>query len=209
VHILRPFPEFVRRTKELERDKFHHYRKFVRRSMRPLPDEDDMPEPKPTKRVVREVLRNEPSPLATVTAPAPEQALENAVSAVTVDPAPAKAAHAAKVVSDDALAYGQQAWAALAEAQAATVRGLEAAVEEMNAFTRSEMAAAADGATALIGARTFAEAMEVNLGYARRTFDALIGSSAKLSEIGAKTASDASRPILSRLGDGWKMPQTG
>jgi hypothetical protein len=172
-----------------------------------------MPEQKPTKRVVREVLRNEPSPLALVTAPAPaqapEQALENAVSAVTVDPAPVKAAHAAKVVSDDALAFGQQAWAALAEAQAATVRGLEAAVEEMNAFTRSEMAAAADGATALIGARTFAEAMEVNLGYARRSFDALIGSSAKLSEIGAKTASDASRPILSRLGDGWKMRQTG
>ena len=46
----------------------------------------------------------------------------------------------------DALAYGGQAWAALAEAQAAAVRGLEAMVDEMNAFTRSEIAAAADGA---------------------------------------------------------------
>ena len=164
-----------------------------------------MPEPKTTRRVVREVFRQEPSPLPVVTPPTPEQALENAVSAVTIDPAPAKAARAAKVVSDDALAYGRQGWAALVEAQTAAVRGLEAMVNEMNAFTRSEIAAAADGATALLGARTFAEAAEVNLGYARRSFDALIGSSAKLSEISAKTASDASRPVLSRLGDSWKM----
>jgi hypothetical protein len=166
-----------------------------------------MPELKTTKRVVREVLRSEPSrlPIATAPTPDPEQALETAISAVTIDPAPAEAARAAKAVPDHALAYGGQAWAALAEAQAAAVRGLEAMVDEMNAFTRSEIAAAADGATALLGARTFAEAVEVNLGFARRSFDALVGSSAKLSEIGAKTASDASRPVLSRLGDSWKM----
>jgi len=169
-----------------------------------------MPEPKTSKRLVREVLRSEPSrlPIATPPIPEPEQALENAIS-VTIDPAPAEAARAAKAVPDHALAYGGQAWAALAEAQAAAVRGLEAMVDEMNAFTRSEIAAAADGATALLGARTFAEAVEVNLGFARRSFDALIGSSAKLSEIGAKTASDASRPVLRRLGDSWKMLRVG
>ena len=140
-----------------------------------------MPEPK-TKRVVRAAAPSEPSSPAVITAPAPEPALENAVPSVTIDPA---------------------------EAQAAAVRGFEAIVEEMNAFTRSEIAAAADGATALLGARTLAEAVDVNLGYARRSFDVLIGSSAKLSEISAKTASDASRPILSRLGDGWKMLQVG
>jgi len=167
-----------------------------------------MPEPK-TKRVVRAAAPSEPSSPAVITAPAPEPALENAVPSVTIDPAPAQAAHAAKAVSEDALTYGREAWAALAEAQAAAVRGFEAIVEEVNAFTRSEIAAAADGATALLGARTLAEAVDVNLGFARRSFDVLIGSSAKLSEIGAKTASDASRPILSRLGDGWKMLQVG
>jgi len=167
-----------------------------------------MPEPK-TKRVVRPLAASEPSFPAAAPMPAPEVALENAISAVTVDPAPAQAARSAKAVSEDTLTYGREAWAVLAEAQAAAVRGFEAIVEEMNAFTRSEFAAAADGATALLGARTLAEAVDVNLGYARRSFDVLIGSSAKLSEIGAKTASDASRPILSRLGDNWKMLQPG
>ena len=73
-------------------------------------------------------------------------------------------------------------------------------MREMTTFTRSEMAAAADSATAIFAVKTFAEAVEVNLGFARRSFDALIGSAAKLSEIGAKTAAEASWPILSRLG---------
>ena len=79
-----------------------------------------MPELKTTKRVVREVLRSEPSrlPIATAPTPDPEQALENAISAVTIDPAPAEAARAAKAVPDHALAYGGQAWAALATASA-------------------------------------------------------------------------------------------
>jgi hypothetical protein len=98
------------------------------------------------------------------------------------------------------LAYGQQSWAALAEAQAAAARGFEALVGEMTNFTRSEMTAAANTATAMLGVKTFAEAVEVNLGFARRSFDAIIGSAAKLSEISAKTAAEASRPILSRLG---------
>jgi hypothetical protein len=102
--------------------------------------------------------------------------------------------------SDDMLAYGRQSWAALAEAQAAAARGFEAVVGEMTNFTRSEMAAAANTATAMLGVKTFAEAVEVNLGFARRSFDALIGSAAKLSEIGAKAAAETSRPILSRFG---------
>jgi hypothetical protein len=106
--------------------------------------------------------------------------------------------------ADDMFAYGQQAWAALAEAQAAAARGFEALVGEINTLTRSEMAAATNSATAMLGVKTLAEAVEVNLGYARRSFDALIGSSAKLSEIGVKAAAEASRPILTRFGSGWK-----
>jgi hypothetical protein len=104
--------------------------------------------------------------------------------------------------SADMFAYGQQSWAALAEAQAAAVRGFEALLGEMTSFTRSEMAAAANSATAMLGAKNFTEAVEVNIGYARRSFDALIGSAAKLSEIGAKAAAEASKPMLSRFENG-------
>jgi hypothetical protein len=152
------------------------------------------------KRVPRESIQNgsrEPSAAEPV-APTPTE--------TSPKPAPPSVAAAPRhaAPADDVFAYGQQAWAALAEAQAAAARGFEALVGEINTLTRSEMAAATNSATAMLGVKTLAEAVEVNLGYARRSFDALIGSSAKLSEIGVKAAADASRPILTRFGSGWK-----
>src|SRR2546421_12808449 len=119
-----------------------------------------MPELKTTKRVVREVLRSEPSrlPIATAPTPDPEQALENAISAVTIDPAPAEAARAAKAVPDHALAYGGQARAAFAQAQAAALRGAGAHGGGVKGFPRTEIAPAAEGATALLRAPPFAGA---------------------------------------------------
>ena len=152
------------------------------------------------KRAPRESIQNEiPEPAAAepVVSPPTESFPKPA-------PAPVAAARRHAAAADDVFAYGQQAWAALAEAQAAAARGFEALVGEINTLTRSEIAAATDGATAMLGVKTLAEAVEVNLGYARRSFDALIGSSAKLSEIGVKAAADASRPILTRFGSGWK-----
>src|SRR5437762_13265329 len=113
-----------------------------------------MPELKTTKRVVREVLRSEPSrlPIATAPTPDPEQALENAISAVTIDPAPAEAARAVKAVPDHALAYGGPAWAALAEAEGTAVRRVEATVGAAKALTREEVAAAAEGRIVNLGA---------------------------------------------------------
>jgi hypothetical protein len=152
------------------------------------------------KRVPRESIQNgsrEPS-AAEPLAPTPTE--------TSPKPAPPSVAAAPRhaAPADDVFAYGQQAWAALAEAQAAAASGFEALVGEINTLTRSEMAAATNSATAMLGVKTLAEAVEVNLGYARRSFDALIGSSAKLSEIGVKAAADASRPILTRFGSGWK-----
>ena len=151
------------------------------------------------KRAARESAQNEAALPRPETAPAAQPVA--ALPAPPAAPVLAKSAPTASVATpDDMFAYGQQSWVALAEAQAAAARGLEALVREMTTFTRSEMAAAADSATAILGVKTFAEAVEVNLGYARRSFDALIGSAAKLSEIGVKAAAEASRPILSRLG---------
>jgi hypothetical protein len=152
------------------------------------------------KRAARESVQSDAalSPAETMPAPASEAA---AAPVAAVGSAPAKAAQTTGIAtSDDMFAYGQQSWAALAEAQAAAARGFEAFIGEMSDFTRSEMAAAANTATAILGVKTFAEAVEIHLGFARRSFDAMIGSAAKLSEIGAKAATEASRPILSRLG---------
>ena len=157
------------------------------------------------KRAPRESIQNgsrEPS----AAEPSAAEPLAPTPTETSPKPAPPSVAAAPRhaAPADDVFAYGQQAWAALAEAQAAAARGFEALVGEINTLTRSELAAATNSATAMLGVKTLAEAVEVNLGYARRSFDALVGSSAKLSEIGVKAAADASRPILTRFGGGWK-----
>ena len=159
------------------------------------------------KRAPRESVQNESleASAAEPIASAPTEAPAKPAPA----PMPVAAAPPNAAAANDVFAYGQQAWAALAEAQAAAARGFEALVGEINTFTRSEIAAATDGATAMLGVKTLAEAVEVTLGYARRSFDALIGSTAKLSEIGVKTAADASRPIVTRFGSGWKAMHFG
>jgi Phasin protein len=91
-------------------------------------------------------------------------------------------------------------WTAFAEAQAALARGFEAIAVEIAGKTRSGIAAASDAAIALLGARTFSEAIDINAGLARRGVDAVIEGSAKLSDIGVKAVSEASRPMLARLG---------
>ena len=66
-----------------------------------------------------------------------------------------------------------------------------------------ERLAQGNAAVALLGVKTFSEAVEINATLARRGVDAMIEGSAKLSEIGVKAMSDASRPVLSRLGESW------
>jgi hypothetical protein len=97
----------------------------------------------------------------------------------------------------------EDAWTAFAEAQAVLARGFEEIAVEVTGMTRSSLAAAADATVDLLGVRTFAEAVEINAALTQRGVDAMISGSAKLSEIGVKAVRDASRPILSRLGESW------
>lgn len=93
----------------------------------------------------------------------------------------------------------EDVWAAFAEAQSALARGAERMAVEMTAVSRSGLAAATDAAVALLGARTVAEAVEINAGLARRGADSMLEASARLSEIAAGAVADAYRPILARF----------
>lgn len=95
-------------------------------------------------------------------------------------------------------------WTAFTEAQAALAHGFAKAAVEMNGVSRSGIAATADAAVALLGARTLAEALEINAALARRGFDTMFEASARLSEIGAEAFVDASRPMLSRYVWPWR-----
>ena len=160
------------------------------------PERPPAPEPSPVTEPATGLL--EPPPLETAAMPgagdaaASERATPASAATEAEPPPPA----AAETTASDP-------WAVFAEAQAAFAWGFEEIAGEMTGLTRSGLAATSDAAVALLGARTFAEIVEINAGLARRGVDAMIDGSARLSEIGVKALSQATRPLLSRFGSAW------
>jgi hypothetical protein len=130
---------------------------------------------------------------------------------VAPEPAAETITPAAKPVQrgEPAAAAISDPWGALAAVQVALARGLEEAATELAVLARSGIDAASEASTALLEARTFAEAIEINAGLIRGRTDALIEGSAKLSEIAVRAANDVSRPFYARFGAGWNAATTG
>jgi hypothetical protein len=113
-------------------------------------------------------------------------------------------AHTAENASAEDLAdFGREAFAALVQSQTAVARGFEALGAELAGLALSGIDTAARAATDMLTVKTIFDAIEVNAGFSRSNLDALLAHSAKLSELSAKLAADASRPILTQLGRGW------
>jgi phasin family protein len=99
--------------------------------------------------------------------------------------------------------FAPDALAALAQSQAALARGLEALSAEMAGLALSGIDTAARTATKMLGVKTLSDAIEVNAGLTRSSFDALMASSRRLSELGVKLAAETSRPLLRQLSKSW------
>ena len=93
-------------------------------------------------------------------------------------------------------------WAALTDMQAALAMGLAEATGEISKIVQSDMAAAGEAATSMLGAKTVAEAVEINARLFRQRLDAAASAGLRLSEIGLKAASEMSRPLLSQFATG-------
>jgi hypothetical protein len=149
------------------------------------------PNPADTTAEVAEPVEN--SELLEASAAATQEAA--ASSEVSVE---TKATTSEKVVD-----FGREPLAALTESQAALARGLEALSAEMIGLTLSGIDTAARAASKMLGIKTLSDAIEVNAGFTCSSFDALIGGSARLSELGVKLATETSQPLLSQLGKDW------
>jgi hypothetical protein len=113
------------------------------------------------------------------------------------------AGRATSASSEDFAEFGGEAFAAFVQSQTAVARGLEALSAELTGLAFSRIDAAARAATDMLAVKTLSDAIEVNAGFTRSSFEALFGGSAKLSELGAKLAAEASQPILTQLGKSW------
>ena len=109
--------------------------------------------------------------------------------------APTSAAASGRRQSFSPLTY----WATLASigaSQAAIVSDVTAMALEMSGLARSNLTAAGDNVTALLAARSMADAVEIQFDLARRSLDAIVDGSTKLGEIGLRLANDAAKPLL-------------
>jgi hypothetical protein len=101
--------------------------------------------------------------------------------------------------------FGSEALAAIDESRAAMARGFDALSEEIARLARCGIDTAARTAIEMLAVKTFSDALAVNAGFTRASFDDWLGGSAKLSEFGVKLAVESSHPFLAHLAKSWSF----
>ena len=87
--------------------------------------------------------------------------------------------------------------ASICASQTAIASDVTAMALEIGGLACSNLTAAGDSVTALLGSRNLVDTVEIQLGFARRSLDAMVGGSTKLAELGLRLANDAAKPVLS------------
>lgn len=138
-------------------------------------------------------LTHEPAAPVEVTAPEPEAAeLAEPTPTPTLPTPVTRRAPGA----DRYFAAYAATLATIGESQAAVASDLTAMTLEMSGLTRASLMAVGDGLTALLTARNLVDAVEAQLGAARRGLDTFADGSTRLGGLGLRLASDAAKPML-------------
>jgi hypothetical protein len=90
-------------------------------------------------------------------------------------------------------------FAAVVKANAALSEGLEAIGKEVFVYARRSFEQAAETATALLGAKTIEDVLELNTALAKANIAGMIERSAKLSELSIKVANETLAPLGGRV----------
>jgi phasin family protein len=94
---------------------------------------------------------------------------------------------------------GRENMEAVARANLALSEGLKAISEEIFTYAFSTLESASQTATALLGAKTLDEVLQLNSELAKSSFETLVTRSAKLSEMGVNVASGTFKPLGTRF----------
>jgi hypothetical protein len=126
-----------------------------------------------------------------------------AAPASAVPESPGAVATSNGTASAEIADFRRETFAAFALSQAALARGLEALSAEMAVLALSGIDTVARTASRMLGIKTVSDAIEVNAGFTRSSFDALVSVSARLSELGVKLAAETSQPLINQFGKAW------
>ncbi len=153
--------------------------------------------------VTPKVAQTVTTPTVTTPTAASHQAVEavtkgydDAVAATKVNVA--KASEAAVKGYDEAKVEGQVTFDAVTRASAVFTKGVEAFGQEVIAYAQSSVAQNVEAVKALTTAKTFKDAIELQTGFARTSFDRFLAESAKLSELSVKVATETVAPLQDR-----------
>jgi hypothetical protein len=87
--------------------------------------------------------------------------------------------------------FGPGDLAAVVQANAAMAKGLEAIGQEVVGYAQDSLESAVSAARAMIGARSLIDVIALNRDFTQTTLESFLVKSARLSEIGIRTASEA------------------
>jgi hypothetical protein len=114
---------------------------------------------------------------------------------------PASAASAAR--AEDFTDLAREAYEAFAQSQEVMARGFEALGLEIVGLARSGIDRAAKTASEMLAVKTLSDAIDVNAGLARDSFDTFVDGSTRLSELGIKFAREAAQPLFAHWQKDW------
>jgi phasin family protein len=78
-------------------------------------------------------------------------------------------------------------------------KGLEAIGQEVVGYAQDSLESAVSAARAMISARSLADVIALNRDFTQTALESFLAKSARLSEIGIRTASEAFAPLGQRL----------
>lgn len=106
---------------------------------------------------------------------------------------------------DSVANFNKQNFDALTASTAIATKGLEDISTAWFGFTQSSVSQATDTLQALMSCKTLRDAVEIQNGFAKNSFDQLIAESAKLSEMSMKVTNEAIEPIKARVNSGVEL----
>ena len=91
--------------------------------------------------------------------------------------------------------FSKQQLEAIASASATFSKGFQEIAAESTDYTKKAMAAGSAALEKMLGARSLEAAIQIQSDYAKQSYEGFVAEASKVSELFAKFASDAMKPV--------------
>jgi hypothetical protein len=110
---------------------------------------------------------------------------------------------------EDYQGFGKEGYEALVASATTMTKAYQAIAQEVADFSRKSIEKNTDIATKAFAAKSFDKVVEVQQGFARESYDALVGEVTKINDMYVAAAKEAYKPFeasVSAFGVKWPLP---